>query len=550
MKQIGNITYIIIFSLLLYAIMIFSLLGMGRVTDAQFIRSEQRSRELFPQWEWKSNTMKEYFQKLENFINDNYAYRDNLTKWNNTMYYHLHVSVNPEKLLLGKNNYLFLGNYWQDVITETKGKDTLSGEYTQRFLKDMETRNRFLQMKGIPFYVVMAPNKHTVYPEYLPDYIHLSEHRFVEKLRAAEKQFTFLILEDTIKSLKKKYGDLLYNKTDSHWSAIGAFAAYCYLMNRIKKDFPLVTIFQFDTSKYQILDFPRGWGLGNMLNLKTSFDDYIVQLVNSKVNVDSIFLLSSDGKRKPVLWNKNVNAAEKMVIVNQMRPFTVLFLRDSYMEKMTPFLNQTFGKCIYYHFNSEEGREFVNLVDLYKPDMVVYEFVERLFGEGKHLLEEDILEFYNSGNYTRLCRFGADELFDKSYYFYGVMEKKVTGTGLMLLSKGKDPQFGLPPCLGISQAITVMLTVEVTVPEQTVLRVYYTLEGDNDFSQGQSIGKPVNKGRNIINIILPVKGMHIQKIRIDPGEVEGTYLIHKIEILAKNNNGPDAEGQTAAQVYN
>jgi hypothetical protein len=69
------------------------------------------------------------------------------------------------------------------------------------------------------------------------------------------------------------------------------------------------------------------------------------------------------------------------------------------------------------------------------------------------------------------------------------------------------------------------------VPERTNFEVYYQTKGQNQNEYKLCYSIEIKKGQNTLHV--PVEGEYLkQKLRIDPGQIEGRYKIKSIEVKA------------------
>ena len=74
-----------------------------------------------------------------------------------------------DKVVEGKDGWLFLVRDTNHVMDQHTGRL----QFTPRQLEDwryvLETRSAWLAGRQIPYFFIVPPNTHAVYPEYLPD---------------------------------------------------------------------------------------------------------------------------------------------------------------------------------------------------------------------------------------------------------------------------------------------------------------------------------------------------------------------------------------------
>ena len=97
----------------------------------------------------------------------------------------------------------------------------------------------------------------------------------------------------------------------------------------------------------------------------------------------------------------------------------------------------------------------------------------------------------------------------------------------VLRSTGLDPQVQLI----LKDANHPIFKLEMDCPNDTKMQLFYVTAESPHFTEGMSIRRKVKKGRNEIFIDLPYV---VKAIRLDPGETEGDYVIHSLEMKTLN----------------
>ncbi len=167
-----------------------------------------------------------------------------LAPWNFTNYFHDHfglrgsliilqallkvkvlgVSSSPE-VVVGKNGWLYLaGDYSLDNY---RGVHPFRGDELAQWIDLFRTRQTWLERRGVPFAVVIAPDKHTIYPENLPDNVGTAgPPSRLDQLSAALPHVHLIDLRPALMKAKSSAAHPLYYLTDTHWNGYGALAAY------------------------------------------------------------------------------------------------------------------------------------------------------------------------------------------------------------------------------------------------------------------------------------------------------------------------------------
>ncbi|WP_428158847.1 alginate O-acetyltransferase AlgX-related protein [Desulfobacter sp.] len=517
--------------LILSSIGIFSALQLGTISEKTFKNIEMRAPAPPPKWGWSFQSIKDYFPKLEGYINDQFAMREKLIRCYAIINYSLGVSINPEKVVIGKEDYLFLGNRWQNIIDQTTGNDVFDRHHLNQLLYHMALRQKYLKKRGIEFYVFVVPNKHTIYPEYLPTWVTPSGKTTLSQLHNETKSFKFINPLTYLLSAKKKYGQRLYNKTDSHWSRLGAYIGYQVIIQAIRQDFPKTLPLTLESKDFIYTPDSCGGGLALMLRLDGHVNDFYMQIQSSKLqNSESIKKTDFNGYEQSLDPFNHIRWHEKALFSNTMKPYTVLVLMDSFMEKMAVFLNHTFGKTIYCHYKDVDGRTIDELVKKYRPDFVIYQMVERsLKLKESHLTAGNLIQW--AFDFRTLSQFGGTDLHQHAKQLNAIAVQSQNCGVFSFKATSNDPYFTLPPSK-LPKNSYLCLELEMISPEDTTLEVFYQTLDTYHYSPAQSVKQRLAKGLNKIRLPIPEKGIRGDRIRIDPGTMPGLYQISSISLMS------------------
>jgi len=163
----------------------------------------------------KNGLFMEQFQK---YFNDNFGFRETLIKINNIIDYDVFKSTNNNKVIIGKNDYLF----YTDYLEGYDKRSLLTDEEISEIVKNIYTFQVDLEKKGIKFLFVITPNKSTIYPEFIPFTCKKCAYNHTRFLKEFNKQnVNHVNLIQSLSNYKNKYS--IYYKRDSHWNYVGAF---------------------------------------------------------------------------------------------------------------------------------------------------------------------------------------------------------------------------------------------------------------------------------------------------------------------------------------
>lgn len=173
--------------------------------------------------------------RFRTYFNDNYSFRESLI----SVYTSIKTGIFntnpfPAQVVRGSGDWLFLGDASSDEIRESKGLLTFTDMQLNKIVANVQSIRHTLDSMNIRFYLAIAPNKTTVYGQYLP-ILHTGKPTKLDQVKAALHSNGIDIVD-----LKEGFNDyppgVLFYKTDSHWNDHGIFIGYLNLMHRMKRD--------------------------------------------------------------------------------------------------------------------------------------------------------------------------------------------------------------------------------------------------------------------------------------------------------------------------
>lgn len=525
--------YVVVFSVLISSIGIFTLLNVGASELTTFSSIENRNPSKAPVWSWQRDSIKNYFSQFDSYFNDTFSFRNKLIGFYSLIHFKVGVSIFPKKAIIGKNGFVFIGNDLNKVIDQVTGKNLFTKPELRSWNDAFVERKKYLEQLNIQYYVAVAPDKHSIYPEYLPDFISVSVNNRLQQVVDSKPDFNLINLKPGLLSAKKEWGDLLYHKTDSHWSYIGAYVAYIDMINTLNIEFKEIKPIKLEKDNFNIVDFKQGGGNVHMLNISSNVDDFNIQLVKTDNWDKDIIKTSFDGDTLPFNYLQFITVNEQAIVYNNHKPYTLLLLKDSFSEVMSPFLNQSFGKIIYCHYNQAEGIELTQLIEKHKPDIVITEFVQRMLPT-KQSINPAIRFKLNQNKFKSICKFDGNYLFTHSKAEKHISNIIIKDNAFSFQSSGNDPILIIPK-VKLPDDKMIVVKIDFSVPETTVTQLWWTKGDSQIINSSQQIIQDVIKGYNSVIFYLPQTGVNGEFLRFDPGLVEGEYKINSIEFFEEQN---------------
>lgn len=241
----------------------------------------------------------------------------------------------------------------------------------------LEMRARYFAARGIRYYYFVAPNKESVYADFLPEGFVLSDDRTVHRIMSAVKGIDCVKYMYPIDVMRRP--DNLYEtypKGDTHWNYYGAFLAYREMMSRIGED---VRVRVLDTSDVNFFEVKTRGDLINKIDQNASDT-----LVYSKVR----------SPRAKIVSNNHVSASGNVIIYENedaSLPKLVIF-RDSFSVHWLNYIAESFSRVVVVWQPNID----YTIVEKEAPDVVISEqaerFIIRVPNEIGGLLNKDYIE--------------------------------------------------------------------------------------------------------------------------------------------------------------
>lgn len=280
------------------------------------------------------------------------------------------MAADAQMVLRGKQGWLFLNNDSNDVIRQVTGAyHEFDGDAVDAYSAVIDERRQAIEC---PYLFAVAPNKECIYPEFLPDDVAFSEDRPVRKLMAA--------VDGIIYPLERMRGsDLiadLYQRTDTHWNAQGAFL---FAQEVLRKAQVLGVGVQvpsmFDVSWSKLA--PTEGDLGSKVSPPVSSAPYEARFDGWSFHLDYNNGLTNRGLARVYTSDKPL-------------PTTAIMFCDSFgFFYLARILARYIGKVICVRQASVD----IDMVNRVQPDLVITEMVERFLVHRPPVFErlEDII---------------------------------------------------------------------------------------------------------------------------------------------------------------
>jgi alginate O-acetyltransferase complex protein AlgJ len=358
-----NISIVFIFIIVVCSLPIVTIL----MPKSSVSHSENRQLASMPEFVLDINTLKDYPQLFETYFNDNFGLRKILLGSLSDIKVNILHKSPVETVLLGKEGWLYYNR--NKLIDDYRGLKPYTAQQLALWKNTIENRQKWLADQGIKYLFVVAPEKHSIYPEFIPDNLHkIKEKTRLDQLLVYFQDHSRIRLMDLREPLQQaKSHDLIYYKTGTHWTDKGAYIAYTRIMDQLIPWFPELSTIDQTSCVFKQADTEQD--LSNMLGL------------SKKMTERNYFMGLKTPCARGLPQNIFPDAPKDFdgsIIVkgcSKGRLRAVVF-RDSFFSMIEPFLSEHF-ECIYYVWDRYSYSVLKALIAKIHPDIVIEERVER-----------------------------------------------------------------------------------------------------------------------------------------------------------------------------
>lgn len=347
--------------------------------DHARMSNENRAMAAFPRFRDLRHTG-DFIAGLESYFNDHFGFRKRLIRWNNHWKHELFGSADGSGVIIGRNGWLF---YNGDTVPEVTGQYRFSEKQLQSWQKLLETRRDWLARRGVKYLFVIAPDKHSVYPECLPQWLTPSPlpskvDQFVNFMQS-NSTVEVLSLRPALVAAKNIHPT--YLTTDTHWNTFGGLVGYEALMEALSRQMPALRPLPLDD--FEVRRGPGKTGdlagmLGQESMPETQAWDAAPRPPRKRFKPDNA------GRR---LYKKTPKEVDGWVTFNPDAKYKALIFHDSFAGSWLSMLGQHFSEVDYIWRYDWDTVNF----EREKPDVVIDEILERFFDseDPVKLLRED-----------------------------------------------------------------------------------------------------------------------------------------------------------------
>ena len=312
--------------------------------------------------------------RFEAYFNDHFGLREQLVSLHHFIYLRLLNQSPVNNIILGRNDWLFLK-------TPAYGKDQPSALQLQAMKLHLETKQQWLAKRQIQYLFLPAPNKQSIYPEYLP------EGRQSEKQNSQLDHLLLYLGQETSADILDVRSHLrnvkqtapVYHRTDHHWNDRGALIAYQTIINTMAQWFPGISPPLSLVQMHQQTVTSGGMSLANMMGLAPVLPETYTKLTTD-------LSCAPKAPYTPLLpeWIRKARSNDEEEWYRMRLPLhtvcpgqelKVIVFRDSFFDMIIPFFSTHFQEAVYI-WSRFDYSILEDLIPTFQPDIVIEECVE------------------------------------------------------------------------------------------------------------------------------------------------------------------------------
>jgi hypothetical protein len=275
----------------------------------------------------------------------------------------LHTSPSST-VIIGRDHWLYYAD--DSALDDYESAEPLTPEDLETWRQSLMDTRDWLRAQGAQFVFMVVPDKHVIYPEYMPPSIHRlhPDYRGDQLVEYLRQHSDLSVVDGRQVLMKRKPTERVYSTTDTHWNDRGIYVGYDALLREAGRSVPGLAPLPRTAFAPVERDEPGG-DLAAMIALNGVLREH--ELALEPLVPRRARLL------EPTDLREGYEVARVVTEVpDRHLPRAVIF-RDSFMSGMLPFLSEHFSRAVYMWQNDVDR----DLVLRERPDLVILEIVGR-----------------------------------------------------------------------------------------------------------------------------------------------------------------------------
>jgi len=335
--------------------------GMVLSLDHDGPSAENRTLAPWPQLRWDEASLRALPEQLTRYFEDHFAFRQRMVRWQAVVRLRV-LGVSPSKAVIkGRDGWLFYAD--DGAMTDYAEAAPFTSAELEQWRDTLQDTSDWLRAQGIAYVFVIAPDKHVIYPEYMPETIRRAAiSRIDELVSHLREHSTVRVVDLRPPLLAAKTRERLYHRTDTHWNDRGAFVGYQSILDALTEDFPALRHPSRSAFEPRVVQ-SEGLDLAGMLGLTEVLSEEDLVLVPRHPTARIL---------EPLHPNRRLTHGRIVTDAPNRGPRALVFM-DSFGPALVPFLSEEFSRVVYLWQDNIDPQ----VVEQERPQVVIQEWVGR-----------------------------------------------------------------------------------------------------------------------------------------------------------------------------
>ncbi len=290
------------------------------------------------------------------------------------------VSTRPRQVVVGKAGWLFIGDQYAQAITDKRrAADANDRASADRQAAAARAWGDWLAAHGVAhWHVLVCADKDSVYPDLLPDWDRPAAGAAIDVAIERADPRVVVDTRPALRAARAVAGPALYLRTDSHWTARGAWIAYRRLAQAAAQ--PGFAWLQDADVRLRATRLPEG-DLARLLDGRGAATDEAAAAdfaVPRDARRSAADATSGDALVASVFGA--LEAPPQPVLLRSPQALNarrLLWLRDSFGAGLTPYVAATWAEVVEVDRDGTSPEQLAAFVQRFRPDDVLVTVVER-----------------------------------------------------------------------------------------------------------------------------------------------------------------------------
>ncbi len=467
---------------------------------------ENRQPAPLPAWPVDASTLRAYPAAFEGHWGDTFGFRRTFVRAYGRILVAFHTSPLPNRVTVGSGGWLFYAS--DGSLADYKGELPFRESDLVRWQYLLENRRDWLKDRGIPFVFFIAPSKETIYPDKMPWRLRRgASHRLDQFLDFMATHSDLEVIDPRALLTSFRSEGETYTRTDSHWSALGAWLVKERVIDRVAELFPAV---RHDVKTGLVTSTGIGVGdLVGMIGLSGLLSESMVygapkspRAVQAAPNTETSSWTTIDDARLPraVFFHDSFGNLQRSFFAEHFS-----WLRTVWMEEIDPAIVET-------------GH----------PQLVFQEMTQRFL---QRRLPNDSMELSDNSR----IRSAFDSSIDLLVRVPGdaaaitlspPLSVETLPSGTLVLHSGAPRSSLQLPELRVASGSFPVVRVALESPTDARLELFYQTTTEPSYHELRRVWWPLHRGENLAWLIVPDPDL-TGRLRLDltaPGDYRLTSL--------------------------